>query len=46
MHLMLLFAGPPGSGKTVLARAAAADAGGVLLVVNGPDIMSEFFGEF
>ena len=34
-----------GSGKTVLARAAAADAGAALLIVNGPDVVSEFFGE-
>ncbi|KAI8476766.1 MAG: P-loop containing nucleoside triphosphate hydrolase protein [Monoraphidium minutum] len=41
----LLLHGPPGSGKTALARAAAADAGAALLVVNGPDVMSEFLGE-
>eukprot|EP00798_Chlamydomonas_sp_ICE-L_P012935 gene12935-5971_t len=41
----VLLWGPPGSGKTVLAKAAAADAGAVLLVVNGPDIVSEFYGE-
>jgi len=29
----------------VLARAAAADAGAALLIVNGPDVVSEFFGE-
>ncbi len=40
----LLLHGPPGSGKTVLARAAAADAGATLLVLNGPDVMSEFAG--
>jgi hypothetical protein len=35
-----------GSGKTLLARAAAGDAGAVLLVINGPDIMSEFVGRW
>ena len=34
-----------GSGKTVLARAAAAAAGARLLVINGPDVVSEYFGE-
>jgi len=41
----LLLHGPPGSGKTALARAAAADAGATLFVVNGPDVMSEYLGE-
>ncbi|KAF5843411.1 P-loop containing nucleoside triphosphate hydrolase protein [Dunaliella salina] len=41
----VLLHGPPGGGKTVLARAAAADAGAALLIVNGPDVVSEFFGE-
>lgn len=41
----VLLHGPPGSGKTVLARAAAADAGATLLLLNGPDVMSEFYGE-
>ena len=34
-----------GSGKTVLARAAAAAAGARLFVINGPDVVSEYFGE-
>ena len=37
--------GPPGTGKTMLACAAAADAGAHLFVLNGPDIISEFVGE-
>jgi SpoVK/Ycf46/Vps4 family AAA+-type ATPase len=41
----VLLHGPPGSGKTVLACAAAADAGAALFVLNGPDIMSEYHGE-
>jgi AAA family ATPase len=41
----LLLHGPPGSGKTALARAAAVEAGAALLVVNGPDILTEFYGE-
>jgi hypothetical protein len=42
----VLLHGPPGSGKTVLARAAAADSGARLLVVNGADVMSEYLGEW
>ncbi len=41
----VLLYGPPGSGKTVLARAAAQAAGAQLFVINGPDILSEFLGE-
>ena len=31
-------------GKTVLARAAAVDSGATLFLLNGPDVMSEYFG--
>lgn len=41
----VLLWGPPGTGKTSLARAAAADSGAQLLVLNGPDLVSEFYGE-
>ena len=41
----VLLHGPPGTGKTMLACAAAADAGARLFVLNGPDIISEFVGE-
>ncbi|KAG2429616.1 hypothetical protein HXX76_010848 [Chlamydomonas incerta] len=41
----VLLYGPPGSGKTLLARAAAADAGGCVLLINGPDVVSEYYGE-
>jgi ATP-dependent 26S proteasome regulatory subunit len=34
-----------GTGKTALARAAATEAGAKLFVVNGPDVVSEYFGE-
>ncbi|KAK9825828.1 hypothetical protein WJX81_000622 [Elliptochloris bilobata] len=40
----VLLWGPPGTGKTGLARAAAADARARLLVLNGPDVVSEFYG--
>ena len=35
----------PLSGKTVLAKAAAVDAGARLLVVNGPEVITQFYGE-
>lgn len=41
----VLLHGPPGSGKTALARAAALESGGTLLVVNGPDVLTEYYGE-
>lgn len=41
----VLLHGPPGSGKTSLARAVAEEAGAAFFVVNGPEIMSEYLGE-
>lgn len=41
----VLLWGPPGTGKTCLARGAAAEVGVPLLVINGPDVVSEFYGE-
>ena len=41
----VLLWGPPGTGKTGLARAAAADARARLFVLNGPDVVSEFYGD-
>ncbi|KAK9807627.1 hypothetical protein WJX72_004612 [[Myrmecia] bisecta] len=41
----VLLYGPPGTGKTCLARAAAADAHVPLFVLNGPDVVSAYYGE-
>jgi len=41
----VLLHGPPGSGKTALACAAALESGGTLLVVNGPDVLTEYYGK-
>ncbi len=41
---MLLY-GPPGTGKTLLARALANELDADFRVINGPEIMSKFYGE-
>jgi len=41
----ILMYGPPGSGKTLIARAVANEAGAFLFTINGPEIMSKLSGE-
>eukprot|EP00850_Spirogloea_muscicola_P005486 SM000025S08381 [mRNA] locus=s25:447550:453258:+ [translate_table: standard] len=41
----VLLYGPPGTGKSSLAYAAALEAGASLFVINGPEVISEFYGE-
>jgi len=41
----ILLYGPPGNGKTLLARALANEVGANFYVINGPEIMSKFYGE-
>lgn len=41
----VLLYGPPGSGKTLIARAVANETGAFLFVINGPEIMSKLAGE-
>ncbi len=41
----VLMFGPPGSGKTMIARAVAAETGAKLHLINGPDIMSKLAGD-
>ncbi len=41
----VLLYGPPGTGKTLLARAVAAESEATFISINGPEIMSKFYGE-
>jgi transitional endoplasmic reticulum ATPase len=37
--------GPPGCGKTLIAKAIANETGAHFISINGPEIMSKFYGE-
>jgi len=41
----VLLHGPPGCGKTLLARAVASESEANFFSINGPEIMSKFYGE-
>ena len=43
-HGVLIY-GPPGCGKTMLARALAAESGANMIVVKGPEVLSKWIGE-
>ena len=44
-HSGVLLYGPPGCGKTILARALATESGGNMILVRGPEILSKWVGE-
>ncbi len=37
--------GPPGTGKTLIAKAVANESNAAFFVINGPEIMSKFYGQ-
>ncbi|RME78533.1 AAA family ATPase [Candidatus Woesearchaeota archaeon] len=41
----VLLHGPPGTGKTLLARAVASETNSNFTVINGPEIMSKYYGQ-
>ncbi len=41
----VLLHGPPGTGKTLLAKAVANESDSNFVLLNGPEIMSKFYGE-
>ncbi len=41
----VLLHGPPGTGKTLLAKAVASETNAHFVLINGPEIMSKWYGE-
>ncbi|XP_035181951.1 ATPase family protein 2 homolog [Oxyura jamaicensis] len=41
----VLLYGPPGTGKTMIAKAIANEVGAHVTIINGPEIISKFYGE-
>ena len=41
----VLIYGPPGCGKTMIAKAVAAETGAYFFLINGPEVMSKMAGE-
>jgi len=41
----VLLHGPPGTGKTLIAKAVAAETNSHFILINGPEIMSKYYGQ-
>lgn len=41
----VLLHGPPGTGKTLLAKAVASESNSHFILINGPEIMSKYYGQ-
>ncbi len=41
----VLLHGPPGTGKTLLAKAVASETNAHFILINGPEVISKFYGE-
>lgn len=41
----LILHGPPGTGKTLMAKAVATESDANFIHINGPEVMSKFYGE-
>lgn len=41
----VLLYGPPGTGKTLIAKAVASESNAHFIPINGPEIMSKFYGQ-
>jgi len=41
----VLLYGPPGTGKTLMAKAVSQEANAYFITLNGPEVMSKFYGE-
>lgn len=41
----VLLHGPPGTGKTMLAKAVASETNSNFILINGPEIMSKYYGQ-
>ncbi|MER5175464.1 MAG: CDC48 family AAA ATPase [Candidatus Nitrosocosmicus sp.] len=44
-HKGILLFGPPGCGKTLIAKALAAESNATFYIINGPEIVNKYYGE-